>query len=138
MRIRKIGSMTAFVLLVGWGSSAYAGCSNNQLAGSWDVVFSDGNSCRLVLDDEGDVLIAEDRSESTCFDPFRGVTTPDSGTYTVDQKCEFSFALVVEGLNVSLFGRLTPNQQIGSGFYVITSGQFPVDKGSFTMGPVKK
>ena len=55
-------------------ANANAGCTNTQFAGAWDVAFSDGNSCRLVVDQEGDVLIEPDSSQSTCFDPFRGVT----------------------------------------------------------------
>lgn len=135
---RRISFLATFVALLAWGSTVYAGCSNKQFAGSWDVVFADGNSCRLVLDDEGSVLIDSDRSLSTCFDPFRGVTTPDSGTYAVEKDCSFSFELIVEGANVDLYGRLTPPQQIGAGFYVLTfNRQFPIDKGSFSILPVK-
>ena len=92
----------------------------------------------MVLDEEGLVLIDSDRSLSTCFDPFRGITTPDSGTYAVEKDCSFSFELIVEGVNVDLYGRLTPPQQIGAGFYVLTfNRQVPIDKGSFSILPVK-
>ena len=138
MKNQRVNALATFVTLLTLGSNVYAGCSDDQFAGSWDVVFADGNSCRLVLDDQDAVLIEPDRSLSTCFDPFRGVTTPDSGTYSVEKDCSFSFELIVEGVNIDLYGRLTPNRQIGAGFYVVTiNRQVPLDKGSFSILPAK-
>jgi len=121
-------------LLVGlaWVSSAYAGCTNAQLAGTWEVVFSDGNSCRLVVDKEGEVLIDE-LDLSVCFDPFRGATAPDEGSSAVTSDCSVTFDLVVEGVNVQMYGRLSEPRNVGAGFYVAFVPDVFADKGSFNL-----
>jgi hypothetical protein len=122
------------ILVVGlaWCSSAYAGCTNATLAGTWEVVFADGNSCRLVLDKEGGVLIDE-LNLSVCFDPFRGTTAPDEGSYGVTSDCAVNFNLVVEGLNVQMYGRLTEPRNIGAGFFVAFVPDVYSAKGSFNL-----
>jgi len=137
MKGRNISFLAIFVVLLAWGPGVYAGCNNAQLAGTWDVVFSDGNSCRLVLDKGGEVLTLPDRSLSTCFDPFRGATAPESGSYEVDQNCALTFNLLVEDLNIEMYGRLTPSHQIGAGFYVAFVPEVYAAKGSFNIMPVK-
>jgi len=138
MTRRITGFLTIFVAVLAWSSSAYAACTNAQFAGTWDVVFSDGNSCRLVLNAEGEVLTEPSRSLSTCFDPFRGETAPDSGTYFVGSDCLASFILEVEGNEVDMFGRIAQTRDIVAGFFVVI---LPVDpffeKGAFTMIRVK-
>lgn len=132
----RITSFLATVVLLAWGSSAYAACTSAQFAGTWDVVFSDGNSCRLVLTKDGDVLTNPDRSLSTCFDPFRGETAPDSGTYDIARTCDAHFSLVIEGLFVEMYGRIAQPRNVSAGFYVILETQEPpsaLAKGSFTM-----
>lgn len=109
-----------------WSSSAYAGCNNAEVVGIWDVTFSDGNSCDLVLELNGNV-IAE---ESICYDPFRGATAPDSGSFDVAQDCSVSIDIVVEGLPVELDGRIARGRASGAGRYVVWP--FFV-KGGFTM-----
>jgi hypothetical protein len=52
MKSRITSFLATLVVLLAWGPSAYAACTNAQFAGTWDVVFSDGNSCRLVLNKE--------------------------------------------------------------------------------------
>ena len=112
--------------VIGLGSTAYAGCDNAKFAGTWDVTFSDGNSCRLLLDIEGNVVA----SESACYDPFRGTTAPDSGTYAVAEDCSIDAALVVEGLSVELAGHFSNGRNIGAGRYQVPAYFV---KGSFTM-----
>jgi len=129
-RINKL--LATLVVGLAWGSSAYAGCTNAQLAGTWEAVFSDGNSCRLVLDREGEVLIDE-LNLSICFDPFRGTTAPDEGSYGVTSDCEVTFDLVVEGLNVQMYGRLTEPRNIGAGFFVAFVPDVYAAKGSFNL-----
>jgi len=118
-------------------ANANAGCTSTQFAGAWDVAFSDGNSCRLVVDQEGDVLIEPDRSQSTCFDPFRGVTVPDEGSYSVSKDCTVSFALIVEGATVELYGRVVQPRIFGTGIYVTYIPEVFAEKGSFNMVRVK-
>ena len=130
MKIQK-GSLAAFfVLLLGWGTTAYAGCTNEQFAGTWDVAFSDGNVCNLIIDSEGNVLTSSDNSLSTCFDPFRGTTAPDSGSVAVADECLANIVLVVEGAEIQMGARIAKTRDIGAGIYVIPI--VPV-KGSFTM-----
>lgn len=134
-RINRV--LVTFVAALAFGANAYAGCTNEQLAGTWDVVFSDGNSCRLVLDTDGGVLIEEDRSQSTCFDPFRGATVPDDGAYGVEGDCSVMVNLVVEGVNVELYGRLIQPRKFGTGFFVAYIPDIYAAKGSFNMAQVK-
>ena len=109
---------TVFVLLI-WGPNAYAGCTNAQFAGTWDVVFADGNSCRLILNKSGEVLTNPDRSLSTCFDPFRGETAPDWGGYEVDSSCGVGFALGIEDQVVEIYGRIAQPRNVAAGFYLL-------------------
>lgn len=132
-RINKL--LATFLAVLVWSSSAYAGCTNAQFAGTWDVVFTDGNSCKVVVDRAGEVLIAGDRSQSVCFDPFRGVTEPDSGTVSVGSDCLANISLVVEGVTVEMLGRIASPRNIGAGgFLIFVPGvDNPVAKGAFTM-----
>ena len=132
-RINKL--MATFVAVLVWSSSAYAGCTNAQFAGTWDVVFNDGNSCKLVLDGNGDLLIAGDRSQSVCYDPFRGVTEPDAGTVAVGSDCLANISLIVEGVTIEMLGRIANPRNIGAGGYLVfvPGLQTPVAKGAFTM-----
>ena len=85
--------LATFVAVLAWSSSAYAGCNNAEFVGTWEVAFSDGNSCRLLLNRQGEV----DANESICFDPFRGAAAPDSGTYAVASDCSVSVNVVIGG-----------------------------------------
>ena len=132
-RINKL--LATFIAVLVWSSSAYAGCNNAQFAGTWDVVFNDGNSCKLVLNMDGDVLIAGDRSQSVCYDPFRGVTEPDAGTVSVGSDCLANISLVVEGVTIEMLGRIANPRNIGAGGYLVFFPGYeqPVAKGAFTM-----
>lgn len=137
MKCRVNHLLVTLLVSLAFSANAYAGCTNAQLAGTWDVVFSDGNSCRLVLDDNGEVLIESDRSLSTCFDPFRGATVPDEGKYGVTQDCSVTFNLVVEGLIVEMYGRIIQPRIFGTGFFVAYVPDVFADKGSFNMARVR-
>lgn len=126
MKNQAITLLAAVAAVFAWSSSAHAGCNNAEVVGTWDITFSDGNSCNLVLDLNGNV-IAE---ESICYDPFRGATTPDSGTFDVAKDCSVSIDLVVEGVPVDLDGRIARGRASGAGRYVVWP--FYV-KGGFTM-----
>ena len=134
MKSRITRLLATLVVVLVWSSSAYAACTNAQFAGTWDVVFSDGNSCSLVLNKQGEVLTNPDRSLSICFDPFRGVTAVDEGTYAVDSDCSASFGLAVEGLEIEMYGRIAQPRNIVAGFFVVFLTEDPfVEKGAFTM-----
>ena len=134
MKNRMNKLLATIVAVLAWSSSAYAGCTNEQFAGTWGVVFADGNSCKLVLDKEGDVLIAGDRSQSVCFDPFRGVTEPDLGTVAVASDCSAIINLEVEGLKIEMYGRIAKTRDIVAGFHIVFLSDDPwVEKGAFTM-----
>lgn len=139
MKRRITSFLIVLVAVLAWSSSAYARCTNAQFSGTWDIVFSDGNSCSLVVNKEGEVLTEPDRSLSTCFDPFRGETAPDSGTIAVTSDCVASFDLVVEGLNIEMYGRIAKTRDTGAGFYLTFLSYDPLEvvKGSFNMIRVK-
>lgn len=125
MTSRIIHLLVAIVAALVFSTSAYAGCTNAQFAGTWEMVFSDGNSCELVVNRVGDVVA----DESICFDPFRGATEPDSGALIVAEDCSVSGTLVVEGAPVSLAGRIARGRDSGAGRYQVLE----FVKGSFTM-----
>ena len=109
MKSRPIILLTILVAMVAWSSSAYAGCADARFSGTWEVVFSDGKSCSLVLNREGEVLTDPDRSPSTCLGPFRGETAPDSGTHAETDECDVEFNLLVEGIELQMYvGLLRP------------------------------
>lgn len=126
MKIRITSFLAALVAVMAWGPTAYAACPNAEFAGTWDATFSDGNSCRIVLNREGDVLA----DESVCYDPFRGTTTPDSGTLITARDCSVTGNIVVEGVTVALAGQFARGRDTGAGRYLVEA--FFV-KGSFTM-----
>ena len=126
MRNRIRNLLIALVTVIGLSSTAYAGCDNAKFAGTWEVTFSDGNSCRLLLDIDGNVLA----SESTCYDPTRGTTAPDSGNYSVAEDCSIEAVIVVEGLDVELFGQFSNGRNIGAGRYLVPAYYV---KGGYTM-----
>ena len=132
-RINKL--LATFIAVLVWSSSAYAGCNNAQFAGTWDVVFNDGNLCKLVVNNEGNVLIAGDRSQSVCYDPFRGVTEPDAGTVSVGSDCLANIHLAVEGITIEMLSRIANPRNIGAGGYLVfvPGVDQPVAKGAFTM-----
>lgn len=140
MTTRMTGLLATIFALLVWGPNAQAACTAAQFAGTWDVVFSDGNSCRLILDRDGSLLTAPDRSLSTCMDPFLGVTAPDGGGYEVDSSCGAGFVLVVEDQVVEMFGRIAQPRNISAGYYLLYSAadyvpneSSPFAKGAFTM-----
>jgi len=126
MKSQAKGLVAGLAMVLAWSSSAYAACNGAEIVGAWDVTFSDGNSCVLLLDLHGDVIA----SESLCYDPFRGSTAPDSGTYTVAKDCSVHINLVVEGLPVDLAGRIARGRANGAGRYLVPAYSV---KGAFTM-----
>lgn len=132
MKSRMTKLLATFVVGLASVSSAYAGCTNAQFAGTWEAVFSDGNSCSFVLNKDGDVLIDE-LNLSVCFDPFRGATAPDEGSYGVTSDCSVTFDLVVEGVNIQMYGRLSEPRNMGAGFFVAFVPDVFADKGAFNL-----
>ena len=129
MKSRTGSLIASFVVLFVCSANAYAGCTNAQFAGTWDVVFSDGNACHLVVDSDGTVITNSDFSQSTCFDPFRGSTVPNSGAVVVATDCSVTFALVVEGFPLEMYGRIAKTRDTGAGIYILAGPS----KGSFNM-----
>lgn len=123
-RINRL--LTTFVAVLAWSSSAYAGCNDAEFVGTWEVTFSDGNSCRLLLNRQGEVVA----NESRCYDPFRGSTAPDSGTYAVASDCSVNVNVVVEGVTVELAGQISRGRDTGAGRYLVPAYSV---KGGFTL-----
>jgi len=116
MKSRMNRLLTAVVVVLAWSSSAYAGCNNSQFAGSWDIQFSDGNSCRVLVDMSGDV-VAE---ESSCYDPFLGAAPPRSGAFAVAKDCSVNGHIVVpQGITVDLEALIAGGRNVGAGRFLI-------------------
>ncbi len=126
MRNRTNKLLITLIAVLACSSNAYAACGNPKFFGNWDVTFSDGNSCTLLLGRAGEVIA----DKSKCFDPFRGTTTPDSGSYTVAKDCSISASIVVEGVNVELAGYFDHSRNNGAGRFLVAAFQV---KGSYTM-----
>lgn len=126
MKNRVIKLTTTMTAVLALSANAYAGCNNAEISGDWDVTFSDGNSCTLRLDLQGDVVAEESR----CYDPFRGATAPDAGSYAVNSDCSINISLVVEGVPVDLAGQVARAGASGAGRYVVAPYWV---KGAFTM-----
>ena len=123
-KINKL--LITLVAVLACGSNAYATCSNPNFFGKWDVIFSDGNSCRLLLDRGGKV----NADKSICYDPFRGAAAPDSGSYSVARDCSINAILVVEGATFELAGLFAVGRNTGAGYFVVPAFNA---KGSYTM-----
>lgn len=123
-KINKL--MITLVAVLACSSNAYAACSNPKFFGAWDVQFSNGDSCVLLLG-RGGVVIAD---KSVCYDPFRGAAPPDSGSYSVAKNCTFSVSLVTQGVAVELEGQFGIDRNIGAGRYVVPDFQ---EKGGITL-----
>jgi len=118
--------LITLVAVLACGSNAYAGCANPKFFGAWDVQFSNGNSCVLLLGPGGKVVA----NKSICYDPFRGGAAPDSGSYAVAKDCTFSTSLVIEGVAVELEGQFGIDRNMGAGRFVVPDFQ---EKGGITM-----
>ncbi|MGI9263602.1 MAG: hypothetical protein ACR2QU_01655 [Gammaproteobacteria bacterium] len=113
-KINKV--LITLVAMLACASNAYAGCTNPKFFGAWDVQFSDGTSCRLVLGRGGEVLA----DKSVCYDPSRGATAPDSGSYAVVPKdCEISASVVVQGVTIDLEGVFAIDRNTGHGRFLV-------------------
>ena len=110
--------LTSFVgLTLGWSSASYAGCSPPQLTGMWETVFSDGNSCRLRLLNNGDIS----PNESICYDPNRGTSAPDSGTLKVKANCFAEGEIIVEGVSIELPVQFSGDRSMAAGRYRVSA-----------------
>lgn len=123
-RINKL--VITLIAVLACSSNAYAACNNGKFLGGWDVSFSDGNSCVLILARGGEIIA----DKSVCYDPFRGATAPDSGSYAVARDCTISASLVVEGVTIELEGQMAMDRNTGAGRFVVPAFQA---KGGMTM-----
>jgi len=64
---------------------------------------------------QGDVIA----DESICYDPFRGTTAPDSGSFTVAEDCSVMAEIVVEGIPIELAGYISRGRDTGAGRFVV-------------------
>ena len=76
-KVNKVILASHLAIILGWTSTGHAGCTPSQVSGIWETAFSDGNSCRLKIRNNGVVDIATDKS--ICYDPDRGTSGLDSG-----------------------------------------------------------
>ncbi|MFV8819664.1 hypothetical protein [Haliea sp. E17] len=115
-----------FGLALGLSPSGYAACTAPQMTGFWELAFSDGNSCRLKLNSNGTI----NAGVSTCYDPDRGSTTPDSGQIKTAANCFAEGELVVEGFSIELPVQFSQDRGTAAGRYRVSANGV---KGSVVM-----
>ena len=126
MKIRVINFLIASIAILAFSTSAYAGSTKPQVSGIWEVVFSDGNSCRLKLNIKGKVVT----SASVCFNPDLGAAPPDSGSLPVAKDCLAEGNIVIQGVTTELAIQISTDRSIGAGRYLQPASG---DKGSVVM-----
>lgn len=112
---KLVGSVLATALC--WSSSAFAGCNAVQVAGVWEVAFSDGNSCNLKLKNNGSV----DTNNSICYDPSRGTAGVDSGNLKPAGNCFAEGNIVVEGIKIELPVQFSHDRSVAAGRFLFTN-----------------
>jgi hypothetical protein len=123
---KKISLFLLLMTIIGWSSISSAGCLAAQTAGVWEAAFSDGNSCRLKLKNNGSV----DTQKSVCFDPDRGTTDIDSGEIKVAANCFSEGNIVLSGTAIELPVQFSHDRSMAAGrFRVPANGS----KGSVVM-----
>ena len=109
-----------------FSSASHAACTPAQVSGVWEVAFSDGNSCRLRLNNNGSINAAA----SVCFDPDRGSAAPDSGNMKINGACFTEGTLVLGGVTIELPVQFSNDRTTAAGrFRVSVDGS----KGSLVM-----
>ena len=115
MNKRVINFLIASIAILAFSTSAYAGCTKAQVSGLWEVAFSDGNSCRLKLNNVGKIITGS----SVCFDPTLGAAPPDSGTLPVKGNCLADGQVVIQGVIITLAIQFATDRNTGGGRYFI-------------------
>jgi hypothetical protein len=100
-----------------WSSASYAGCTAAQISGTWEMAFSDGNSCRVRLKHNGEIQV----EDSVCFDPDRGAAAPDSGTLRVNGVCFAEGGIVIGGVAIELPVQFSNDRTTGAGRYRVSA-----------------
>lgn len=103
---------------LGFSPSSFAACTAAQVSGIWEVAFSDGNSCRLKLNNNGSINVAR----SVCYDPSRGTAVPDSGNLKAQANCFAEGELVVGGAVIELPVQFSNDRTTGAGRYLAADG----------------
>ena len=81
------------------------------------MAFSDGNSCRIKLRTNGNI----DVNASVCYDPDRGVATPDSGQLKVKGNCFAEGELVLGGVAIELPVQFSNDRTTAAGRYRVSA-----------------
>jgi hypothetical protein len=101
-------------LAMGFSSASFAACTAAQVSGTWEVAFSDGNSCRLKLNNNGSI----NAGKSVCYDPTRGTAVPDSGNLKVQGNCFAEGEIVLGGARVELPVQFSNDRTTAAGRYL--------------------
>jgi len=118
MKIKRNIVLASFVgLTLAWTSASHAACSPPQVSGVWEMAFSDGNSCRIRLKNNG----VMNTQFSVCFDPDRGAAAPDSGKLKIDGNCFAEGEIVIEGVAVELPVQFSNDRTTAAGRYRYSS-----------------
>jgi hypothetical protein len=110
---RLINAFITAIAILAFSSSAFAGCTKAQVSGTWEAVFSNGNSCKLRLNTRGGIVTGS----SVCFDPDLGATAPDSGSLPVRKDCLAEGEIVVQGVVIELAIQFSADHGTGAGRY---------------------
>lgn len=114
--IKKAIVLSTIGLTLGFSSAGFAACTPPQVSGIWEVTFSDGNSCRVKMRQNGNI----DAAASVCFDPDQGATAPDSGQLKVKGNCFAEGELVVQGVSIELPVQFSNDRTTAAGRYRVS------------------
>ena len=117
MNSNKTSLAAVLGLALGFSPVGHAACSSPQTSGIWEVAFSNGSSCRLKVNINGTINV----DKSVCYDPDRGVTTPESGLFKPNASCFAEGELVVEGVTVEVPVQYSQERSMAAGRYRISA-----------------
>ena len=126
MSTKNIVTGLMLAVSIGCSTSVYAGCNAQQVSGTWEAAFSDGNSCRLKVKPNGTV----DINVSVCYDPDRGVTDIDSGTIKPKGDCSAEGEIIISGTTIELPVQFSHDRSLAAGRFRFTADG---SKGSVVM-----
>lgn len=118
MNIKRNVILASIVgLTLGWNSASFAACLPPQVSGVWEMAFSDGNSCRIKLLNNGNMNVGA----SVCYDPDRGAAAPDSGQLKIKGNCFAEGEIVIGGVAIELPVQFSNDRTTAAGRYRVSA-----------------
>jgi hypothetical protein len=128
MKASTLITVMVLAAVTSFSTASFAGCTKQQVSGTWAVFFSTGNYCKLKFNHKG-VLLTD---SSACVDPDRGVAAPDSGSLKMESagECVALADVIIEGVLIELIMQFSTDRSNGAGVYYIPDTS---EKGSHSL-----